>query len=89
MCKRQSYLHCCLSVQVKLDSLGVKLDKMINTQNFFRARESRHRHTLDSNSNRVLWWSLLECSIIVAVGMIQVFVIRSLFNTRRKDRIRT
>lgn len=31
----------------------------------------------------------MECSVIVAVGMIQVFVIRSLFNTRRKDRIRT
>jgi len=76
-------------IQMKLDSLAVKLDKVINTQSFFRARESRHRHTVDSNNRRVLWWSLLGCTVIVAVGMMQVYVIRSLFRSRRKDRIRT
>ena len=76
-------------IQMKLDSLAVKLDKMINTQSFFRARESRHRHTLDSNNRRVLWWSLTGCAVILGVGTMQVFVIRSLFRSRRKDRIRT
>ena len=70
--------------QVKLDNIGKKLTKVISTQNYFQARESRHRHTAESNYNRVMWWSLFECSVIVAVAIIQVFVIRSLFRTNRK-----
>ena len=45
---------------------------MTTHQQFFKARESRHRHTLESNYNRVMWWSLLEISVIVTVGVIQV-----------------
>lgn len=71
-------------IKEKLDSIGKKLGKVTTTQNYFQARESRHRHTVESNMNRVMWWSLLECSVIVAVGIIQVFVIRSLFKTNRK-----
>lgn len=74
----------CLLLQTKLDSIGKKLTKVISNQNYFQARESRHRRTLESNNRRVMWWSLLECTVIVAVGIIQVFVIRSLFRTNRK-----
>ena len=45
---------------------------MTTHQQFFKARESRHRHTLESNYNRIMWWSLLEISVIVTVGVIQV-----------------
>lgn len=76
-------------IMKKLDSLGQKLQKMVSTQQFFKARESRHKHTIESNNTRVLWWSVFECSVIVGVGVLQVFVIRSLFKTRRKDRLRT
>ncbi len=62
---------------------------MASHQNHFQARESRHRHTLESNFRRVTWWSVLEIAVILAVGMIQVSVIRSLFKSNRKDRIRT
>ena len=75
--------------QTKLDSIGKKLTKVVSHQNHFQARESRHRHTLESNYRRVTWWSLLEIGVIVAVGVIQVFVIRSLFRSNRKDRIKT
>ena len=78
-----------LSLQSKLDNIGKNLTKIITTQNYFQARESRHRHTQDSNHNRVMWWSLLECSVIITVGVIQVVLIRNLFRTTRKDNIRT
>ncbi|XP_064385016.1 transmembrane emp24 domain-containing protein 1-like [Halichondria panicea] len=73
----------------KLDGIGKKLSKVVQTQNYFQARESRHRHTSDSNHTRVQWWSLLECSFMVSIGVLQVFLIRSLFKTTRKDKIRT
>ena len=73
----------------KLDLIGKKLGKMISTQNYFQARESRHRHTVESNYHRVLWWSILECTVIITVGTIQVVMIRNLFRSNRKDRIRT
>lgn len=71
-------------IKAKLDSISKKLTKVVSTQNYFQARESRHRHTVESNMNRVMWWSLLECSVMITVGIIQVFVIRSLFKTNRK-----
>ena len=76
-------------LQEKLDGIGKKLSKVVQTQNYFQARESRHRHTSDSNHTRVQWWSLLECSFMVSIGVLQVFLIRSLFKTTRKDKIRT
>lgn len=69
--------------QAKLDSIGKKLDKVVSQQNYFQARESRHRHTVESNHKRVLWWSLLEITVIVIVGVIQVLLIRNLFKTGR------
>lgn len=60
------------SPQKRLNDIGARLSKVITQQQFFKARESRHRHTLDSNHARVFWWSFLEISIIVTVGVIQV-----------------
>ncbi len=73
----------------KLDAIGTKLDKAYQSQLFFKARESRHKHTVDSNYNRVQWMSILVCCVMVAVGIIQVVLIRNLFRTTRKDKIRT
>ena len=81
--------HTHTHTQSKLDNIGKNLTKIITTQNYFQARESRHRHTQDSNHNRVMWWSLLECSVIITVGVIEVVLIRNLFRTTRKDNIRT
>lgn len=75
-----------------MDSLGAiqkHLAKAINTQQYFKAREARHRHTAESNNSRVQWWSLSYCIVLVTVGVIQVYVLRRLFREKRKDKIRT
>ena len=69
--------------------MTIHLNKVVRDQQFFKARESRHRHTLESNNNRVLWWSLTNCIVVVGVGILQVILVRNLFGTKRKDRIRT
>ncbi|KAA8497870.1 Transmembrane emp24 domain-containing protein p24beta3 [Porphyridium purpureum] len=49
----------------------------------FKAREARHRKTAESNRRRVMYWSLVECALIVAVAAAQVVRIRKLFENRR------
>ena len=73
----------------KLNNIDQRLSKIVSLQHYFQAREARHRLTLESNNSRVFWWSLLECVVMVAAGLAQVVVIRSLFRTQRRDRIRT
>ena len=62
----------CVCVQKKLNTIGDKLNKVTTHQHFFKARESRHRHTVESSHVRVFWWSFLEISVIVTVGIVQV-----------------
>ena len=62
----------CVCVQRKLNTIGDKLNKVTTHQHFFKARESRHRHTVESSHVRVFWWSFLEISVIVTVGIVQV-----------------
>lgn len=76
-------------VMEKLNILDQKLSRIVSTQHYFQGREARHRLTLESNNSRVFWWSLLECVVMVAAGLVQVVVIRSLFRTQRRDGIRT
>ncbi|KAL5479512.1 hypothetical protein EMCRGX_G023039 [Ephydatia muelleri] len=77
-------------IKDSLDSISRNLSKVIVEQSFFKARESRHRHTAESNNARVLWWSLLVCGIFITVGVVQVVVIRRFFNSgKRKDKLRT
>ena len=73
----------------KLNNIDQRLSKIVSLQHYFQAREARHRLTLESNNSRVFWWSLLECVVMVAAWLAQVVVIRSLFRTQRRDRIRT
>ena len=75
--------------QDSLQSIQNHLAKTVNVQQHFKAREARHRHTVESNNSRVLWWSLTNCIVLVSVGVVQVFVLRRLFREKRKDKIRT
>lgn len=77
------------AVMEKLNNIDQRLSRIVSFQHYFQAREARHRLTLESNNSRVFWWSLLECVVVVAAGLTQVVVIRSLFRTQRRDGIRT
>ena len=67
--------------QKKLNDIGAKLNKVTTQQQFFKAREARHRHTVESNYTRVFWWSFLEISIIVAVGVVQVWRVFTMYGS--------
>ena len=76
-------------MQSLLTNVTHHLNKVATYQQFFRAREARHRYSLEGKSGRVFWWSLANCIVVVTVGVIQVVLVRNLFKTRRQDKIRT
>lgn len=78
-----------LDIRRLLANVTEHLNKVEFYQQFFRAREARHRHTLESSNSRVLWWSLFYCVLLIVVGVSQVMVLRRLFRNRRQDKITT
>ena len=60
--------------------------KIMAYQKSHRLRERRHHYLADENLFRVTWFSLFSCLIMVGVGVMQVFIVKNLFeeNTRKK-----
>jgi p24 family protein gamma-2 len=62
----------------------VNMEKAQRMQNMFRAYEVIDRNVMEHNYDRVNFWSTLNISLMVLVGIIQVYMIRSLFEDRSK-----
>lgn len=60
------------------------LEKAQRIQNLFKAYEIIDRNLMEHNFERVNFWSLVNISLMVCVGVIQVVMIRSLFEDRSK-----
>eukprot|EP00301_Raphidiophrys_heterophryoidea_P026041 c8885_g1_i1.p1 GENE.c8885_g1_i1~~c8885_g1_i1.p1 ORF type:complete len:213 (-),score=55.65 c8885_g1_i1:102-740(-) len=69
-------------LQDKLRQLQLTVRDVQSTQRYLRNREIRHRNTTDSTNSRVLWWSVLEAVVIVALSAFQVYYIRSFFDRK-------
>ena len=76
-------------IQKILSSLSQNLNKVALSQQFFRAREARHRYSLESSNSRVMSWSTVNCVVMLGVGILQVYLIRKLFRSHRQDKIKT
>ena len=59
-----------------------KLYKVTTMQDHLRARENRHRKTAKSNLYRVSIMSGIQCLVIMAVGFMQIVMIRGLFGPK-------
>ena len=53
-------------------------------QAYLRYREARHRSTIEDNNWRVTWMSFLECAFLVAVAIVQVYFLTSLFKDDKR-----
>jgi hypothetical protein len=55
--------------------------------NFFHSspqwREERFRQTSESTNQRVLWWSILQTLILVAIGVWQMRHLKSFFEAKK------
>jgi len=60
------------------------LNKMEYYQALMRAWEARDRAIMTANLDRVTFWSLLNGAVLLGVALIQVYMIRSLFEEKSK-----
>ena len=67
-----------------MDRITQNLDKSKNLQTVLKMYEARDRNIGEANFDRVNFLSLTQLVIMVSVGLVQVFLIRHLFEDRRK-----
>lgn len=67
---------------------GVKgrLGKSLQIQTLLKAFEARDRNIQESNYDRVNFWSMVNLVVMVTVCVIQVYMLKSLFEDKRKSR---
>lgn len=67
-----------------LDRMGQNLDKSRNLQTVLKMYEARDRNIVEQNFDRVNFFSGLHSAVMIIVGLIQVYLIRSLFDDKSK-----
>ncbi|KAF9361646.1 hypothetical protein BGX26_000598 [Mortierella sp. AD094] len=68
----------------RLTSELARIDRM---QKYFKARDNRNFSTVISTENRIFWFSLTESALIVAMSMVQVYVVRTFFSGSRRSHV--
>ena len=74
---------CVKTFQDVVDKIQINLHKSAQTQKLFAAIESRDRSIVETNFERVNFWSTVQLIAMVAAAAVNVIVIRSLFDERR------
>uniref|UniRef100_A0A1A7X6Z7 Transmembrane emp24 protein transport domain containing 5 n=1 Tax=Iconisemion striatum TaxID=60296 RepID=A0A1A7X6Z7_9TELE len=89
----KEYIHGTDMLDMKLEDImdtinNVKsrLGKSVQIQTVLRAFEARDRNLQESNFDRVNMWSLVNLFVMVIVSAVQVYLVRSLFEDKRKIR---
>lgn len=66
--------------------MKARLTKSVHIQTVLRAFEARDRNLQESNFDRVNFWSFINLTLMVVVSAVQVYLVRSLFEDKRKVR---
>ncbi|XP_074525113.1 transmembrane emp24 domain-containing protein 5 [Halichoeres trimaculatus] len=69
-----------------INNVKARLGKSVQIQTVLRAFEARDRNLQESNFDRVNFWSVVNLVIMVLVSAVQVYLVRSLFDDKRKFR---
>ncbi|XP_037104916.1 transmembrane emp24 domain-containing protein 5 [Syngnathus acus] len=67
-----------------INSVKSRLGKSSQIQTMLRAFEARDRNLQESNYDRVNFWSLVNLAVMMLVLGVQVYLVRSLFEDKRK-----
>ncbi|XP_061489761.1 transmembrane emp24 domain-containing protein 5 [Rhineura floridana] len=69
-----------------VNSMKSRLSKSIQIQTLLKAFEARDRNIQESNFDRVNFWSMVNLAVMVVVSAVQVYMLKSLFEDKRKTR---
>lgn len=76
-----------MKVQDIMDYIGrirMQMTKARQIQDMLRSHEARDRNLAESNFSKVNTWSLFQICAMIAVGLLQVFLVRSIFDTNTR-----
>ncbi|KAM7347888.1 transmembrane emp24 domain-containing protein opossum [Cochliomyia hominivorax] len=76
-----------MKVQDIMDYIGrirMQMTKARQIQDLLRSHEARDRNLAESNFSKVNTWSLFQICAMIAVGLLQVFLVRSIFDTNTR-----
>ncbi|XP_032428270.1 transmembrane emp24 domain-containing protein 5 [Xiphophorus hellerii] len=69
-----------------INNVKSRLGKSAQIQTLLRAFEARDRNIQESNFDRVNFWSVFNLVVMMVVSAVQVYLVRSLFEDKRKIR---
>ncbi|XP_047231188.1 transmembrane emp24 domain-containing protein 5 [Girardinichthys multiradiatus] len=69
-----------------INNVKSRLGKSMQIQTLLRAFEARDRNIQESNFERVNFWSVVNLVVMMVVSAVQVYLVRSLFEDKRKIR---
>jgi hypothetical protein len=67
------------ALEESIYKISGQLSTMTRNQKYFRTRENRNFSTVRSTEGRIINFSLIQCAMVVAMGGLQVFVVRFFF----------
>ncbi|XP_051897745.1 transmembrane emp24 domain-containing protein 1-like [Pristis pectinata] len=71
-------------IKEAIGSMNNKLGKSMQIQATLRAFEARDRNLQEGNLGRVNFWSAVNLGVMLVVSFVQVYMLKSLFDDRRK-----
>ncbi|CAI9570003.1 unnamed protein product, partial [Staurois parvus] len=73
-------------IKESIESMRARLERSMQMQTVLRAFEARDRNLQESNLERVNFWSAVNLGVLVTVAFLQVYMLKSLFDDKRKTR---
>jgi hypothetical protein len=70
-------------LQLRVRQLLDQVDQITKEQNYQRYREERFRQTSESTNSRVLWWSVTQTAVLLAMGAWQMKHLKSFFEAKK------
>ncbi|XP_048359726.1 transmembrane emp24 domain-containing protein 1 [Sphaerodactylus townsendi] len=72
-------------IKESIDTVKSRLERSIQMQALLRAFEARDRNLQESNLSRVNFWSVINLSMLLLVSFLQVYLLKSLFEDKRRS----
>ncbi|XP_078387383.1 transmembrane emp24 domain-containing protein 1-like [Cetorhinus maximus] len=71
-------------IKESIGNMNTKLTKSVQIQAILRAFEARDRNLQEGNLGRVNFWSAVNLGVMLVVSLVQVYLLKSLFDDHRK-----
>lgn len=69
-------------VQRTVRQLNERVRDVIKEQEYQREREMSFRDTSESTGDRVVWWTVIQMTLLIVVGAYQAYHLTNFFKTK-------